>query len=148
MIGLSLTLGNFPSRFLKFSFHMFIGSSWLAAVSLALEMLFLSLTSFTVCHAIRDCLSSTEFLILLIWSWIYSICSFWYVIITSFYAVLSFWVLALVGFLLLHKDAAFTFSSFFKLLMFPTELYAWLIVWLECILLLPCGHWRSPDIRY
>ena len=37
-------------------------SSWLAA----LKMFFLPLTSFTVCHANHDYLS-TEFLILLIW---------------------------------------------------------------------------------
>ena len=93
MIGLLVTLGNFPSRYLKCSFHFCIRSSWLVAFSSALEMLFLLLTSFTVCHAVQGCLSSTEFLILLIWPWMYSICSFWYVSICSLYAFLSFWAL-------------------------------------------------------
>ena len=79
VIGLSLTLGDFPKRFLKCSFHMCIRSSWLAVFSLVLEMHFLLRTSFTVCHAIRDSLSSTEFLILLIWHSRHSVCSFWHV---------------------------------------------------------------------
>ena len=66
VIGLSVTLGEFPSRLLKCSFRMCFRSSWLAAFSFAPEALFVFLTSFTVSHAIRDCLSFTEFLILLI----------------------------------------------------------------------------------
>ena len=54
VIGLSVTLGDFPSRFLKCSFHICTRSSWLAAFILALEELFLLLTSFTVCPVIRD----------------------------------------------------------------------------------------------
>ena len=38
MIGLFVTLGNFPNRFLKFSFRMCIPSSWLPAFSLALKV--------------------------------------------------------------------------------------------------------------
>ena len=76
VIGSSLTLENFPSRFLKCCFHKCIHSYWLAAFSLALTMLFLLLTSFTVCHAILDCLSSIKSIILLIWSWMYFVCSF------------------------------------------------------------------------
>ena len=113
MIGLSVTLGDFPRRYVKCSFYMCICSFWLAAFSLALEELFLLLTSFTVRHAIWDCLSSTEFLILLIWPWMYSICSFWYALIYSLCAFLSFCVLVLVGFLLLHRDAVSTLSRFF-----------------------------------
>ena len=44
------------------------------------EVLFRLFISFNVCHGVRDCLSSTEFLIR---PWIYSCCSFWYVIILS-----------------------------------------------------------------
>ena len=66
MIGLSVTLEEFPRRILKCSFPIYIHSLWLAAFSFALEVFFLLLTFNTVCHAIRDCLSSTEFLILLI----------------------------------------------------------------------------------
>ena len=66
MIGLFVTLREFLRRYLKCSFHICICFSWLAAFSSALEVLFLLLTLFTVCHAIHDCLSSNEFLILLI----------------------------------------------------------------------------------
>ena len=48
VIGLSDILGGFPSKFLKCSFYMCIRSSWLAAFSLSLNVLFLLLTSFTV----------------------------------------------------------------------------------------------------
>ena len=81
VIVLSVTLGDFLSRFLKYSFHICICSSWLAAFSFSLEEPFLLITSFTVCHAIHDCLSSTKFLILLIWSWMCSFCSCWYVLV-------------------------------------------------------------------
>ena len=81
MIGSSVTIGDFPSRFLKCSFHKCIHSSWVAAFSFALAVLFLLLTSFIVCHAIRGCLSSTKSRTLLIWSWMYSVCSFRYVLV-------------------------------------------------------------------
>ena len=55
-----VTFGDFPSNFSKCCFHRCIRSCWLEAFSLALELLFLRLTSFIVCHAILDCLSSTE----------------------------------------------------------------------------------------
>ena len=89
VIGLSVTLGDFPSRFLKCFFHICICSSWQAAFSLVVEMLFLLLTSFIVCYTKQDCLSSIEFLISLIWPWMYSICSFWYVLISLLCAFLS-----------------------------------------------------------
>ena len=41
MIGLSVSLGDFPNKFLKCSFYMCICSYWLAAFSLGLEVLFL-----------------------------------------------------------------------------------------------------------
>ena len=82
MIGLSVTLGEFPSRFLKCSFHFCILSSWLATFGFTLEMLFFLFTSFIVCHTIYNYLSSTECLILLIWPWMYS-CSFWHVWVFS-----------------------------------------------------------------
>ena len=74
--GSSSTLWVFLSRFLPYCFHWCIRSSWLAAFSLALTVLFFLLTSFTVCYAILDCLSSTESLILLIWSSMYFVFSF------------------------------------------------------------------------
>ena len=49
-IGLTVTLGDFLSRFLKYSFHMYIRSSWLATFSLALEVFFLLLIYCLSCH--------------------------------------------------------------------------------------------------
>ena len=112
MIGLSITFRGFLSKFLKCCFHMCIHSSWLAAFSLALAVLFLLLTSFTICHAIINWLSSTESLILLIWFCMYSVCSFRYTLVSSFCA-LNFWVLILAGFLLLHGEVIFMSACFF-----------------------------------
>ena len=86
-IDLSVTLGEFPSRFSKCSFHSCI-SSCLAAFSFVLNVVFLLLSSFIVCHSIRDCLSSTKFLILLIWLCMYS-CSFLYVLVLSGFSYAS-----------------------------------------------------------
>ena len=84
--------------------------SWLAAFSLVLAVLFLLLTSLIVCHDIRD---SAESLTLLIWFWMYSVCSFRYTLVSSFCAFLSFWALILVGFLLLQRVVVFTSARFF-----------------------------------
>ena len=62
-----IIFGGLPRKFLKFCFHLCIRSSWLLAFSLTFVVLFLLLTLFIVCHAILDCLSSTESLMLLIW---------------------------------------------------------------------------------
>ena len=58
---------GFPSEFLKCSFHFWSLSSWQAALSFALEVLFFPLSLFTLCDVIRDCLSFIEFLILSMW---------------------------------------------------------------------------------
>ena len=110
VIGSSVTFGCFPNKFSKCCFHRYIRSSWLAAFSLALAVPFLLLTLFTVCHAILDCLSSTESLILLIWFCMYSVCSFRYTLVSSFCAR----ALILVGFLLLRREVIFTSASFFS----------------------------------
>ena len=68
---------------------------------LDIKVLFILLILFTVSHAICNCLASTESQILLIWLWMYSNCSFWYVLVSSFWALWSFCVLAFVGFLFL-----------------------------------------------
>ena len=112
VIGSSVTFWGFPSKVLKCCFHRYIHSSWLVAFSLAFAVLFLLLTLFTVCHAILDCLSSTESLILLIWFCMYSVCSFRYILVNSF-CTLIFWILILVGFLLLCMEAIFTSACFF-----------------------------------
>ena len=113
MIGSCVTFRGLPSKFSKCCFHRCICSSGLVAFSFAFTMLFLLLTSFTVCHAILDCLSSTESLILLIWFCMYSVCSFRYMLANSFCAFLSFSALILVGFFLLHLEAVFTSAHFF-----------------------------------
>ena len=64
VIGSGVIFGGFPSKFSKCCFHSFILSCWFAALSFALAVFFLLLTSFIVCQAILDCLSSTESLIL------------------------------------------------------------------------------------
>ena len=75
VIGSCVTFGGFLSRFSKCCFHSFICSCWFVTFSLALAVLFLLFTSFIACHAILDCLSSTESLFLSIWFCMYSVCS-------------------------------------------------------------------------
>ena len=105
-----VTFGGFPSKFSKCFFHRCIHSSWLAAFNLTLAVLFLVLTSFIVCHAILDCLSSTEFLILMIWFCMYAVCSFRYTLVHFVPSWVSL-ALILVGFLQLHR--VFTSARFF-----------------------------------
>ena len=112
VIGSCVTFGGFPNTFSKCCFHRCI-HSWLVAFSLAFTVLFLLLTLFIICHAILDCLSLTEFLILLIWFCMYSVCSFRYMLANSFCAFLSFRRLILIGFLLLHLRAVFMSACFF-----------------------------------
>ena len=57
-----LLTNEFPSGFWKCCFHSFYRSCCFVAFSLALAVLFFLLTSFIVCHAILDCLFSSEFL--------------------------------------------------------------------------------------
>ena len=60
VIGSCVASGGFPSKFSKCCFHSCIRCSWLVVCSLASVVLFLLLTSFTVCHTILDCLSSIK----------------------------------------------------------------------------------------
>ena len=83
VVGSSVIFGGFSCKFSK-CFHRRIRSSWLAAFSLAFAVLFFLLISFTVCHAIRDFISSTVSLILLIWFCMNSVCSFRYTLVSSF----------------------------------------------------------------
>ena len=89
VIGSCVTFGGFPSKLSKCCFNSCI-RSWLVAFSLAFAVHFLLITSFTVYHAILDCLFSTESLILSILFCIYSVCSFRYILANSFCAFLSF----------------------------------------------------------
>ena len=98
VIGSCVIFGGFPSRFSKCCFHSFILSCWFAAFNFALAVFFLLLTSFIVCQAILDCLSSTESLILSIWFWMYSVCSFIYMPANWYCAVFSFKAFEFVGF--------------------------------------------------
>ena len=54
-------------KFLKCFFHFWALSYWLVAFS-TVDVIFLPLPLFTICHANHDCLS-TKFFILLIWPW-------------------------------------------------------------------------------
>ena len=107
-IGSCVTFGEFWSKFSKCCFHWCIRSCWLVTFSLAFVVLYLLLTSFTVCHAILDCLSSTESLILSIWFCMYSVCSFRYTLPNSFSPFLNLRALVLDGFFLFHLEAVFT----------------------------------------
>ena len=98
VIGSFVTFGGFPSRFSKCCFHSFTLSCWLATFYFALAVLFLLLTSFIVCQAIIDCLSSTESLILSIWFCMYSVCSFRYIPANWYCAFSSFRAFVFVGF--------------------------------------------------
>ena len=98
VIGSFVSFGGFPSRFLKCYSHSFTFSCWLAAFNFALAVFFLLLTSFIVCQAILDCLSSTESLILSIWFCIYSACSFGYIPANWYCAFSSFRAFVFVGF--------------------------------------------------
>ena len=98
VIGSCVIFGGFPSKFSKCCFHSFILSCWFAALSFALAVFFLLLTSFIVCHAILDCISSTESLILFIWFLMYSVCSFIYMPANWYCAVFSFKAYVFVGF--------------------------------------------------
>ena len=100
VIGSCVTFGGFPGRFSNCCFHSFILSCWIVAFNLALAVLFLLLTSFIVCQAILDWLSSTESLILSIWFCTYSVCSFRYMLANSFCAFFSFRAFVFVGFFL------------------------------------------------
>ena len=60
---------------------LFTSEVFLLALSFVLGVFFLPLTSFTVCNANYDHLFFPEFLLLFIWLWMYSHCSFWYVLI-------------------------------------------------------------------
>ena len=61
MIGSWVTSGEFPSKYSKCCFHRCIRSCWLVAFSIAFTVFFL-LTSFIICYAILDCLSSLSLL--------------------------------------------------------------------------------------
>ena len=98
VIGSCVTFAGFPSRFSKCCFYSFILSCWFAAFNFALAVLFLLLTSFIVCQAILDCLSSTESLILSIWFCMYSVCSFRYMPANWYCAFFSFLAFVCVGF--------------------------------------------------
>ena len=113
VIGSCVTFEGFLRIFWKFCFHRCICSSWLVAISLAFAALFFHSTSVIVCHAILDCLSSTESLILLIWFCMHFVCSFRYALVNSFWASLRIWALILVGFHQLHREAVFTSARLF-----------------------------------
>ena len=100
VIGSCVTFGGFPSRFSKCCFHNFILSCWVAAFNFVLLLLFLLLTSFIVCQAILDCLSSTKSLILSIWFCMNSVCYFRYMPVNWYFALFSFMAFVFIRFFL------------------------------------------------
>ena len=114
VIGSCVIFGGFPSRFSKWCFHSFLLSCWFAAISFALAVFFLLLTSFIVCEAILDCLSSTESLILSIWFWMYSVCSFIYIYMPAnwYCAIFSLLAFVFVVFFSVDLEAVFTSARF------------------------------------
>ena len=123
VIGSCIIFGRFPSKFSKCCFHSFILSCWFAALSFALAVFFLLLTSFIVCQAILDCLSSTESLILSIWFWMYSVCSFIYMPANWYCAVFSFKAFVFVGFFDCFWRLFSLVHVFLSPLKFPMGLY-------------------------
>ena len=97
VIGSFVTFGGFPVDF-RNVFPQFYSFLLVWAFNFALVVLFLLLTSFIVCQAILDCLSSTESLILSIWFCMYSVCSFWYIPVNWYCAFSSFQAFVFVGF--------------------------------------------------
>ena len=74
VIGLSVTLRDFSNRFLEYSFHMCIRSSWVTPFTFTLEVLF---THFIYCLPCYSRLSIFyQIFILLIWPWMYLIVLF------------------------------------------------------------------------
>ena len=72
---------------------------------------------------------------------LFAMCSLW--------AFLCFCTFAFVGFLLVTKDAIFMLSCFFLITSDSHAICLCLLVWLVCTLqLLPCGQWRSFNIRH
>ena len=123
VIGSCVIFGGFPSKFSKCCFHSFILSCWFAAFSFALAVFFLLLTSFIVCQAILDCLSSTESLILSIWFRMYSVCSFIYMPANWYCAVFSFKAFVFVGFFDSFWRLFLLVHVFLSPLKFPMGLY-------------------------
>ena len=116
----------------------------MAAVSFAVVEHYLLLTSFTVCHVIHNCLSSTKSLILLISPWMYSCCCFgmckFSLDIYNFFFFFARW--HLLGFLSRDIFMLFCFSGTTST---STRLFAWLV---STLLLLPRDQWRNFLIRH
>ena len=99
IIGLPVTLGKFPSRFMKCSFYICIHSSLMAAFNFALKTLLLLLPSFTVCHAIHFC-----------FGW-YSICSCLHVVSNKVFIVVI-WTMCFRYLLKSIKFISYSYSIF------------------------------------
>ena len=87
-------------------------SCWFVALSLALAMLFLLLTSFIVFLCILDCLSYTDSLILSIWFCIILSVLLCICLLIHFVPFFNFMAFALVGLFPLHLEAVFTSARF------------------------------------
>ena len=89
---------------------------WAGRLSLAREVLFLLLTSFTDCRTNRDCLFSSEFLISFICFWMSSSCFFFFGM--SSLEFVKFLLMVVFCFLLLRKDTLKTVFRFSLIVFF------------------------------
>ena len=144
MIGLCVTLGEFPRRFLKSS-HTNTASSGQRAFSCALEVVFLLLTSYSVCHARLSILYRVSYLIdltLNVYYYFFLVCvsksSFWF---------LNFCPLALVGFLLLYRILFFTWFRFSRLTSVSQETL-WLVFGLVVMYTAAASMWTLTKFSY
>ena len=77
---------------------------WAMSMKLVSSSSFFLLTLFTVCNANLNCLFWPNYSFFKIWSWMYSRCTFWHVLILSRFSQASvYW--HLLSFLLLSNDA-------------------------------------------
>ena len=105
----------------------------------SLAVLFLLLTSFIVCQAILDCLSSTESLILSIWLLLIHFVLFFF----------SFRAFVFVGLFLLNLEAVFTSARFSLTANVSHWTLDLVLSFVVCISLLPRGvYWRNSHIRH
>ena len=114
VIGSCVTLGALPSKFSKCCFRYCIRSFLAGSFQFSFRNVLPSahFLYHLPCYPRLSIFIQVSKLIDLI-SYLYSICSFRYIIAYSFCDFLSFRVLILVGFLLLHLEVVFTSACFF-----------------------------------
>ena len=111
LVYLLVISSEFPSRFLKYSFHFLRLSPWLASFNFTLEVF-----SFCLLHLLSAVLIVRIYLIsIFIVLSLNVVYLFFLVFVSSFWSFLSFYVLTFVGFLSKRKGCVFCFLSCFSL---------------------------------